>query len=182
MHTTSNVLALKHALGPYINIISTSVMDPNLWRVYKCFLAGFPTTVSLTMISPLRPPHDGSLTVVPGFVDFHAQHNPDLPWAKFPSRTHPGQAETISFIQFAQATHRVAHKVRPHRQGSDGEVVTLLIHCDTILYVTTLVGLMRANVAVSVLVLNNSINSMIMRICSLYRCLQEIHRKLLRIL
>ena len=96
-----------------------------------------------------RPPHDGSLTVIPGFVDFHAEHNADFPWAKYPSRSEPGAIEVITFSQFAEATHRVAHKVRPARQGSDGEVVTLLIHCDTILYVTTLAGLIRANIVVS---------------------------------
>lgn len=72
------------------------------------------------------------------------------PWVKFPSDTHPDQAEAISFAQFAQATHTAAHKVRPYRQGSNGSAVTLLLPCDIILYVAALAGLIRANVIVSV--------------------------------
>lgn len=124
---------------------------PSLRVVYGHPCAELPTPNHQAMATPLIrvPPHDGSLTVIPGFVDFHAEHNTDFPWAKFPSRTHHGQAEVITFVQFAQATHRVAHRARPHRHGSDGTVVTLLIHCDTILYVATLAGLIRANIVVS---------------------------------
>ena len=100
------------------------------------------------MAQPRRPPLDGSLTVVPGFVDFHAEHNPDLPWTKFPSRADPTKAESISFAEFARASHRVAHYIRPHRQGGDGEVVAVLIHCDSVLYVAVIAGFIRAGVVV----------------------------------
>ena len=101
------------------------------------------------MAQRIIPPHDGSLTLIPGFVDFHAEHNAGLPWAKYSSRTDPRVVECITFSQFSEATHRVAHAVRPNRQGSDGQVVTLLIHCDTVLYLATLVGLVRAGYVVS---------------------------------
>lgn len=100
------------------------------------------------MTQPHWPPLDGSLTVIPGFLDFHAERHPERAWALFPSRTDPTQAESISFGEFAKASHRFAHLVRPGRAGKDGEVVTLLIHCDTILYLAVLTGLIRAGIVV----------------------------------
>lgn len=171
---------LTHTYEPG-DAVAIRLRWPNLRVVYGRSLAGLPTPNFLNMAAPLLqiPPLDGSLTVIPGFVDFHAQHNADFPWTKFPSRTHPGQADAITFVQFAQATHRVAHKVRPRRQGSDGEVVTLLIHCDTILYVATLAGLMRANIVVSALVLTISVKSRKTTMFSLYQCLRRTRQRLL---
>lgn len=96
------------------------------------------------------PPTDGSILILPGFADFHATYNPDLPWVVFPSRENPTSIESISFAEFADATHRIAHVFRPHREGShDGEVVGVVIHCDSILYCATIVGLVRAGFIVS---------------------------------
>ncbi|TCD66635.1 putative NRPS-like protein biosynthetic cluster [Steccherinum ochraceum] len=95
--------------------------------------------------SPARlPPMDGTLNVLPGFVDFHAKFNPSLPWAKFEA-SNPSGVEMIDFAEFARATHRVAHALRPGREGRrDGEVIAVLIHCDTILYLALLAGMVRA--------------------------------------
>ncbi|KAI0081390.1 acetyl-CoA synthetase-like protein [Panus rudis PR-1116 ss-1] len=90
------------------------------------------------------PPLDGSLTVVPGFVDFHAEHNPSRPWVVFPSIDDPNTLTEISYLELAKASHRVAHALRPNRSGDDGEVVAVLIHCDTVLYIATLIGMVRA--------------------------------------
>ncbi|KAI0087789.1 hypothetical protein BDY19DRAFT_994681 [Irpex rosettiformis] len=98
------------------------------------------------MIPKNLPPVYGSLSVVPGFVDFHAQHNPDRPWAIFPSDTSPSGTSSISFQEFAHATHRVAHHVRPERQGNELEVVVIVAHTDAVLYVSLLAGMMRAGV------------------------------------
>lgn len=97
--------------------------------------------------TPVLPPLDGSVDILPGLVDFHAQHNPDLPWAIFPSAS--GGVASITFSEFAKATHRIAHIVRPDRAGPDGEVVAVAVNCDTILYVALLVGMIRAGVVVS---------------------------------
>ncbi|KAJ3525806.1 hypothetical protein NM688_g8348 [Phlebia brevispora] len=95
--------------------------------------------------APKFPPLDGSLPVLPGFVDFHAKYNPDLPWVVFPSKQDPTKADSISYSQFAKATHRIAHGLRPNRsEGKDGDVVGVVIHCDSILYLAVLVGLVRA--------------------------------------
>lgn len=52
---------------------------------------------------------------------------------------------TITNLEFARATHRVAHLVRPDHQGPDGEVVALLVLADTVLYHAVIAGLMTAN-------------------------------------
>lgn len=89
---------------------------------------------------------DGSIPVLPGFLDFHAANNPGRPWALFTSPT--GGSSSISFEELARATHRLAHSVRPNRYGSDGEVVALVANCDTILYVAAIIGLIRAGLVV----------------------------------
>lgn len=100
-------------------------------------------------VTPTFPPLDGSIPVLPGFADFHAEHNPDLPWVVFPSPEDPTKTSSISFKQFAKATHRVAHAVRPNRlEGKDGDVVGVVIHSDSILYIAVLVGLVRAGFVV----------------------------------
>ena len=97
---------------------------------------------------PQLVPLDGSLNVLPGFIDFHAKHNPTRAWAKFPSFSNPSEATSVSFGDFAKATHRIAHTLRPGRAGNDGEVVAVFIHCDTILYLALLAGLVRAGFVV----------------------------------
>ena len=94
------------------------------------------------------PPRDGSITVMPGFVDFQAQHRPNDPWVIFPSKTEPQAIESVSFSELAEASHRIAHFVRPEKKGNDGEVVAVFIHCDTILYLALLAGLVRAGFVV----------------------------------
>ena len=94
------------------------------------------------------PPLDGSITVLPGFLDFHAEHNRDRPFAQFPSISGTGVTR-VSFTELAETTHRIANILRPNREGADGEVVGVLIHCDVLLYVATLLGIIRAGLVVS---------------------------------
>ncbi|KAK7693158.1 hypothetical protein QCA50_002724 [Cerrena zonata] len=90
------------------------------------------------------PPRDGSIPVMPGFIDFQAQHHPDHPWFIFPSKSDPQNTTSITFAEFAMATHRIAHFIRPERLGSDDEVVVILVNCDIVLYVALLGGIIRA--------------------------------------
>lgn len=106
------------------------------------------------MSSTILPPSDGSITVIPGFLDFQATYNADLPWAVFPSKDHLQGVTSISFSELAQASHRVAHFARPGRNGPESEVVAVLVNCDVVLYVTLLTGLMRAGIIVSVILLS----------------------------
>ena len=101
-----------------------------------------------TSSKPLPPPLDGSIPVLPGFLDFHVKHNPARPWVLYPSPSGAGVV-AVTFGEFSRATHRIAHRLRPHRSGTEGEVVGVLVQCDVILYITLLVGMTRAGLVVS---------------------------------
>ena len=93
------------------------------------------------------PPLDGTVTVLPGFVDFHATRNSNTTWAKYPSVAGDGITR-ITYFEFAAATHRVAHAVRPVGTSRDGSVVALLLNCDLIQYAALFVGTIRAGLIV----------------------------------
>ncbi|KAH8103378.1 hypothetical protein BXZ70DRAFT_1055180, partial [Cristinia sonorae] len=90
------------------------------------------------------PPTDGSLPAFWGILDWQAEHHPTVPWVIFPSSSGAEQLRTLTMLDFALASHKVAHALRPGRAGRDGEVVALLLHCDNIHYVATIMGSMRA--------------------------------------
>ncbi|KZT70541.1 acetyl-CoA synthetase-like protein [Daedalea quercina L-15889] len=91
------------------------------------------------------PPLDGSVSVLPGFVDYHAKHGPDRALYVFPyPDLSSNELRTISYLDFAQATHRIAHALRPKREGQEGAVVAMIMNVDTALYHAILVGLIRA--------------------------------------
>lgn len=96
-----------------------------------------------------RPPLDGSITVLPGFIDFHAEHNPMNAWAVFPSLDDPEEKTYITYAELAHASHRIAHALRPGRKGPEQQVVAIVVNCDTVFYVTLMVGLRRAGMVVS---------------------------------
>ncbi|KAJ3555456.1 hypothetical protein NM688_g2570 [Phlebia brevispora] len=93
-------------------------------------------------MAPKFPPLDGSIPVLPGLLDFHAQYNPNEPYAKFPSQSGTG-ITSISFHELSRATHKIAHILRPNREGTDGQVVGVLIHCDVILYAAVILGIVQ---------------------------------------
>ncbi|KAH9946609.1 hypothetical protein B0H21DRAFT_693457 [Amylocystis lapponica] len=86
------------------------------------------------------PPIDGTVSLIPGLLDFHAEHNPNHPMFTFHSTDFP----SISFLEFAQATHRISHILCPTRSEPEGEIIAVLVHCDTVLYDALLVGIVRA--------------------------------------
>lgn len=97
---------------------------------------------------PQPPPLDGSVSILPGFVDFHALHNPHHPWAYLPT-TSGSKPCAISFGELARASHRIAYTLRPCGTGVDGAVVGVLVQCDSLLYVALLIGMTRAGLVVS---------------------------------
>lgn len=106
--------------------------------------------------TPLAPPLDGSIPPLPGFADFHVEHNPNHTWARLAPED-KGPVIDLTFREFADATHRVARAFRPDGNYANGEVVAMLIHCDTILYLALLAGLIRAGLVVG-------LSSMFMRL------------------
>ncbi|EKM50929.1 uncharacterized protein PHACADRAFT_77473, partial [Phanerochaete carnosa HHB-10118-sp] len=97
------------------------------------------------------PPLESPLITLPQLTDFQARNNPSLPWAIFPSRDDPGKTEAVSYAQMARASEIIAHILRPERRGAEDEVVAFLIHTDSVLYVSVILGAMRAGLVVCVL-------------------------------
>ncbi|EKM50011.1 uncharacterized protein PHACADRAFT_130503 [Phanerochaete carnosa HHB-10118-sp] len=90
------------------------------------------------------PPLDGTLLTILDIVDFHATHNANNPWFIFLSKDSPEELVPISHHEMAQASHRIAHRMRPNREGPDAEVVVLLVNTDAILCIAVILGLIRA--------------------------------------
>lgn len=95
---------------------------------------------------PAYPPMDGSLTLS-GLVDFNAQNNPTHPLFVY-SET-PETLTEIYFLEFACASHRIGHIIRPGRIGPEAEVVALIANTDSLLYEALFSGMMRAGIVVS---------------------------------
>ncbi|KZT20031.1 putative nonribosomal peptide synthetase [Neolentinus lepideus HHB14362 ss-1] len=90
----------------------------------------------------LLPAVDGSLPFE-SLVDFHLSHNPQGTYALFPQET--GQEELrVSFLEWGRAVHRAAQRLRPDLSAVKGEVVALIANCDTLVYTTVLMGMIRA--------------------------------------
>ena len=99
------------------------------------------------MEEPL-PPLDGSLPTIPDIADYVAKQSPNSPWFVFPSKEDPMKSAQISCAEVVEASHRIAHILRPGRRGSEREVVALLLNTDTVLYAALLLGLLRAGFVV----------------------------------
>lgn len=97
--------------------------------------------------SAVFPPTD--LPTLTDVLSFHALHNATLPWMVFPSVNDPTKLDDVSYGEIDAASTRVAHMLRPGRHGPDGEVVALILHTDTILYVAVVFGSFKAGLAVS---------------------------------
>ncbi|KAF7316041.1 Aminoadipate reductase [Mycena indigotica] len=88
----------------------------------------------------VAPPLDGSLNVIEA-VDFHIQQRNLTPIFSFSDES---DIVNITHWEFARATHRVAHLLRPTRDGPEGEVVAILALVDTLLYQTLFAGCSKA--------------------------------------
>ncbi|EKM51562.1 uncharacterized protein PHACADRAFT_127221 [Phanerochaete carnosa HHB-10118-sp] len=96
------------------------------------------------MSQAIIPPTDGTLPTLIDFLDFNAKYNAERPYFIFPSRSNPTKLTSLSFSEVAQASHRAAHILRPNKQGNNGDVIAVLLHTDTILYATVVLGILRA--------------------------------------
>ncbi|KAF8219495.1 putative aminoadipate reductase [Tricholoma matsutake] len=91
---------------------------------------------------PVNPPVDGSVTI-PELLDFHWEHNAELPIYAF-NRDGSDEIIEVSYLEFGRACDRVAHTLRPQRSGEDKQAVAFLALTDTIVYQAVTVGMMRA--------------------------------------
>ncbi|KAF8838011.1 acetyl-CoA synthetase-like protein [Paxillus ammoniavirescens] len=86
------------------------------------------------------PPLDCSL-LFPDLINFHMERNPTFPMFMYPNEMVPDTTTEISFLEFGRAAHRVAHILRPSRQGPDGQVVMVIANTDTILHHAVVTGI-----------------------------------------
>lgn len=100
------------------------------------------------MPSLIVPPADGSL-ILPDILQFNLTHNPAIPFYYF-SQEGSNLITEISHLEFVQACHRVAHVLRPKREGEDGRVIAIIANVDTILYQTVVMGIILAGLVVSI--------------------------------
>lgn len=138
-----------------MSIIQTASMSTrNIYLTFSdnCSPSLHASSIIMSSSSTFQPPPlDGSITFLPGVVDFNAEHNPTHAWSVFLSQEEPKRKIYISYPELARASHKVAHHFRPAREGAEQEVVAILVNCDVLLYMTLLVGLKRAGIVVSIL-------------------------------
>lgn len=95
---------------------------------------------------PRLPVVDASTRVLPDLFDFHAEHNPDFPWGVYAASG--TTISSISFSEVVRASHLAAHFLGRQESIAERNVVVMLLHCDTILYVAMIVGVTRAGMVV----------------------------------
>jgi acyl-CoA synthetase (AMP-forming)/AMP-acid ligase II len=96
------------------------------------------------------PTEISSTLTLPELIDYHAEHNPEFPWAVFPGGASGEETEKVTYLEFARAAQRFARVVCA---GGDvptkrGEVVGIVANTDSLLYVAAVGGLMRAGFTV----------------------------------
>lgn len=90
----------------------------------------------------IYPPIDGSL-FVPEMLEYNALHSPTHPFFVYPDEK-TKELHGISNLEFYRASQRVAHAVRPGRQGQDRKVVGIIANVDSVLYQALFMGLIYA--------------------------------------
>ncbi|KAJ6472500.1 putative aminoadipate reductase [Mycena sanguinolenta] len=94
---------------------------------------------------PAYFPSDEKPMLVPDVIAYNIEHHPNDPCFLFAPTDTSAPNVTVSQLEFGRATHRVAHYVRPNREGPNGEVVAVIALSDTMLYMAIVAGLMTAN-------------------------------------
>ncbi|KAJ7089503.1 putative aminoadipate reductase [Mycena crocata] len=95
------------------------------------------------MANILLPPLDCSLNLSE-IIDFHIAH--ENRGAMYAFRDETGHTTEISQFEFCRAAHRVAHLLRPQRQGPEGQVVVILALTDVFIYQTLVAGCLKAGI------------------------------------
>jgi acyl-CoA synthetase (AMP-forming)/AMP-acid ligase II len=99
------------------------------------------------MGSDLILPHTDGSVALELAVDFHLKHNPTHVFAILYDVESHAQT-TVTYEQLNHAVHRTAHILNPGATLPQGTNLGILISTDTILYVTLVLGAMRAGLVV----------------------------------
>ena len=102
-----------------------------------------------------NPPLDGTLTL-PETIEFHWQHNIDLPAYVFHQEGKDADDITeISYLEFGRASHRVANLMNDKFPSVTGRpVVAFMALTDSLVYQAISLGLMKSGFIVSAILLD----------------------------
>lgn len=93
-----------------------------------------------------HPRLDGSL-FLPEMIEFNAIHNATRPFYTFYDER-VNDLRHVSHLEFYRACQRIAHAVRPNRQGPDDTIIAIIANSDTILYQALTLGVIYAGLIV----------------------------------
>jgi hypothetical protein len=96
-----------------------------------------------TIMDHVPPP---TSAVLAGLLQYRLDHHPDGGLNVYPS--HTGDADVVTYRDFALGCQRFMRAACPQAQVARGEVVGLLLQCDTLMYQTAICGLARAGLTV----------------------------------
>ncbi|KAF4610030.1 hypothetical protein D9613_010647 [Agrocybe pediades] len=88
------------------------------------------------------PPADCSVTI-PESLDYHTRLHPYEPIFIFSEDGKP-EPTNVSYLEFGRAVDRVAHYLRPGREGEGGKVIAFVALSDVLLYQAITLGIVRA--------------------------------------
>lgn len=109
----------------------------------------------MSLPAPIQPIVNDDL-LLSDAIEFNMKNNPNQPYFVF---TYPHEGtQVVTNLEFGRAANRAAHLLRPNSTGSDGEVVAIIAHTDTILYQTIVTGLILAGLVVSVRIFVTTLN------------------------
>jgi hypothetical protein len=97
-----------------------------------------------TIMDHVPPP---TSAVLAGLLQYRLDHHPDGVLNVYPSRT--GDADVVTYRDFALGCQRFMRAVCPQAPVARGEVVSLLLQCDTLMYQTAICALVWAGLTVS---------------------------------
>jgi len=102
-----------------------------------------------------NPPLDGTITL-PETIEFHWQHNVDLPAYVFHQEGKDTDDITeISYLEFGRASHRVANLMNDKFPSVTGRpVVAFMALTDSLVYQAISLGLMKSGFIVSAILLD----------------------------
>jgi hypothetical protein len=88
--------------------------------------------------------------IIPDIVARNSATTPEAPFYVFARPDPVTELVTITHLEFARATHRVARALRPNPESPcpDGKVVAIIVLADTVLFHALVTGLITANLIV----------------------------------
>ncbi|KAJ7636839.1 acetyl-CoA synthetase-like protein [Roridomyces roridus] len=92
-------------------------------------------------------------------IDFHlSQENRGTAYSFTDEK---GCVTDVSRFEFARAAHRVAHLVRPGREGSEGQRLAIIASTDSLIYQTLVAGCLKAGVVPFLISERNSLEAIL---------------------